>query len=133
MGLAEPAPDGEFPELECQEVPDVPDNFAELLSGGVWHLVDYGHIVRDEDIFLLETKSALRAVQSACDRHQKKTCARQIGTGSVVDKGRTRSFPGLAVIRRIVGIACRPNCYLFFSMVAVGGESQRPWIAILRC
>ena len=65
LGLADPAPGDEFPEMEYEEVPYVPELCAELLSVGAWYLVDYGRFMRDEDILLLEKRSALRAVQSA--------------------------------------------------------------------
>ena len=42
-----------------------PEICAELLSVDAWRLVDCGRFVRDEDKLPLETRSALRAVQSA--------------------------------------------------------------------
>ena len=69
MELADPAPGGEFPEMEHEEVPDLPNICADLLSVDAWRLVDSGRFVGDENILLLETRS-LRAVQSACERHQ---------------------------------------------------------------
>ena len=69
----------------------------------------YGLFVRHEE-------SALRAEQSACERH------RNVGVLFLLDKlalvlllknGRTRSFPVLAVIRRTCGIAYRANCFFF--------------------
>ena len=70
LGFADLAPGDEFPEMECEEVPDFPEICAELLSVDAWRLVDNGRFVRDETILLLETRSALRAVQSACERHR---------------------------------------------------------------
>ena len=70
LGLAVRALEDELFETEFQEVPDFPEICADLFSVDAWHLVDYGRFVRVEDILLLETRSALRAVQSACERHR---------------------------------------------------------------
>ena len=51
----------------------------------------------------------------------------------LLTKGRTLSFPVLAVIRRIYGIAYRAKWLFGFSVCAVRGELQRSWITILRC
>ena len=67
-------------EMEHEQAPDFPDMCAEQLSVDAWHLVECGCFVRDEDILLLETRSALRAVQSAA-------------LDLSLTKGRTRSFP----------------------------------------
>ena len=61
LGLADPAPGDEFPEMEYEEGPDFSEICAETLSADAWRLVDHGHFVRDEDILLLEARSALRA------------------------------------------------------------------------
>ena len=73
-----------------------------VMRGGAWAafcrrllLVDYGRFVRGEDVLLLETRSALRAVQSAFERHRNVRIlflARQFCTGSVVDQGKNVVF-----------------------------------------
>ena len=114
LELAGQAPEDESHEMEYEEVPDFPEICAELLSVDAWHLVDYGHFVLDEDTMLLETRSALRAVQSACEEIE--MCALVL----LLTKGRTRSFPVLAVIRRISIRNSTPCQMLFgFSMGAV--------------
>ena len=70
LGLAVRALEDELFETEFEKVPDFPDICAELHSAEAWHLVDYARFVRVEDILLLEKRSALRAVQSACERHR---------------------------------------------------------------
>ena len=59
LELADPAPQDESPEVECEEVPCVLEICAELLSVDAWRLVDYGHFLRDEDILPLDARSAL--------------------------------------------------------------------------
>ena len=101
---------------ECAEVPDFPEICAEPLSVDAWHLVDYGRFVRDKDILLPETRSALRAVQSPCERHRDVPVLFLLASLALVlllTKGRT--------------------CKLVFSMGAVGSELQLSWITILRC
>ena len=56
-------------QLIYEQVPDLPEFGAELPSGVNRNLVDYGGFLR-EDILLLEARSAIRAVQSACQMHQ---------------------------------------------------------------
>ena len=99
--------------------PDFPEMCAELLTADTWHLVDYGRFVWDEDILLIETRSALRAVQSACERHRnarKLFLHDNLALVLLLTRRRTRSFLVLAVIRRKYGIAYRANC-LFFQWV----------------
>ena len=68
-GLSDTATDDVFFfETELEEIPDVPEICAEMLSADAWRLHD-GRLVRDEDILLLEARSALQAVQCACERH----------------------------------------------------------------
>ena len=100
LGLADTATEDEYSEMEYEEVQDFPDICAEMLSA------DAGRFVRDEDILPLEARSALPAVQCACERHP---IVRIPGIGCVVDQG----FLVLAVIRSICGIAYRANCHWF--------------------
>ena len=91
--------------MECGKVPDFHETCAELLSVNACRLVDYDRFMRDEDILLLKARSALRAVQCACERHRECACtflARHFGIGSV----------GLKY-----GIAYRANCYFVFRWV----------------
>ena len=72
--------------------------------------------------FLLGLRSALRAVQSACGRHQivrKFACSTILALVLLLTKGRSRFFffLVLAVIRRVFRIACRANCCLVFRWV----------------
>ena len=83
-----------------------------MLPADVWRLVDYGGLVRDDGIFLLETLSAARAVQCACERHRNVRILFLLDNLAMVlwlTRGRTRSLPVLAVIRRINGTAFRAN------------------------
>ena len=76
--------------------------------------------MRDQDILLLETRSALRAVQSACERHRNVRTLLLLDNLALVlllTKGQTRSFLVLAVIRRVFGIANSANCNLVFRWV----------------
>ena len=45
LELADPAPEDESPETECEEAPDVLEICAELLSVHAGHLVGYGRFV----------------------------------------------------------------------------------------
>ena len=67
--------------------------------------------------FLFEARSAFRAVQCSCERHQNVPMLFLLDNLVLVlllTKGRVRSFLVLAVIRRIYGIAHRANCCLVF-------------------
>ena len=106
--------------MEYDEVSDFPEVCDELLSVDAWRLLDYGRFVRDEDMLSLETRSALRAVQSAFARHRNVRILHLLDNLALVlllTKGRTRSFPVLAVIRRIHGIAYCANCDFVFRWV----------------
>ena len=98
--------------MEYEDVPDFPEICAVLLSVDAWHLVDHGRVVRDEEILLLETRSALRAMQSAYERHRNTFPARQFGTGSVVDQGKNAVF--YSACRHPAFLLIRISCQLTF-------------------
>ena len=87
-----------------------PDFYVELLSVDAWRLVGYCRFVRDEDTLSLKTRSAHRAVQSACERHRNLRTLFLLDSLALVlllTKGRTRSF--LAILR------CRLSPFLVFA------------------
>ena len=62
-----------------------------MLSVDAGRHVDNVRLARDEDLLLLEARSALRAVQCACDRHQNVRIlffSRQFGVGFGVNQGK---------------------------------------------
>ena len=121
MGLAESGPADEFLELEYEEVPVLLEICAELsLRRRVASCRLWLFLVRDEDTLLLETRSARRAVQSSCEKHRHVRVLFLLDNLALIlllTKGRTWSFPMLAVIRRIHGIAYHANRYLVFRWV----------------
>ena len=62
LGLTHPAPEGELPEIEYEEVSDFPEIGAELLSVDAWHLVDN---VVSCGTRTFATRNAVRASSSA--------------------------------------------------------------------
>ena len=107
LGFADTATEDLFSEVEFEEFPDFSEICAEVLSVDAWRLVDDGRFVRDEDILPLEARSALRAVQCACERHRNVRILQLLDKLALVlllTKGRTRSFLVLTVFRRTYGI-----------------------------
>ena len=136
LGLAESGPADDIPDLEHEQVSNFPDICAELLSVNTWNIVDYSRFMRDEDTFPLEARSSLRAVQSACERHQNLVNpfpALQFGAGSVVDQGQSAVFScSCGYLSNLIG-RTRCKLLLMLSVGAVRGAPQRPWVTILRC
>ena len=90
-----PTLEDEFFETEFEEVPDFPEICAEMLSADVWRLVHHSRFVRDEDILRLEARSALRAVQCACERYWNVRTLFLLDTlalGFAVDQGKNVVF-----------------------------------------
>ena len=113
LGLADTATEDQYSETEYEEVQDFPDICAEMLSA------DAGRFVRDEDILPLEARSALPAVQCACERHPNVRILFLLGNLAsvvVVDQG----FLVLALIRSIHGIAYCAKLSFGFPRGSVG-------------